>query len=97
MAEKLKASAKGLAGLDVEARLGKLSSTASVATRALAQQQISNSKTFTSNSSTTNEYGGFVGLKIENMSVNSETDINMLAERVVNELVNMCKAKGVKI
>ena len=97
MAEKLKASAKGLAGLDVEARLGKLSSTASVATRALAQQQISNSKTLTSNSSTTNEYGGFVGFKIENMSVNSESDINMLAERVVNELVNMCKAKGVKI
>lgn len=97
MAEKLKASAKGLAGLDVEARLGKLSSTASVATRSLAQQQISNSKTLTSNSSTTNEYGGFVGLKIENMSVNSESDINMLAERVVNELMNMCKAKGVKI
>lgn len=97
MAEKLKASAKGLAGLDVEARLGKLSSTASVATRALDQQQISNSKTLTSNSSTTNEYGGFVGLKIENMSVNSESDINMLADKVVNELMNMCKAKGVKI
>ncbi len=97
MSEKLKASAKGLAGLDVEARLGKLSSTASVATRALAQQQVTNSKTLTSNSSTTNEYGGFVGLKIENMSVNSESDINMLADKVVNELVNMCKAKGVKI
>lgn len=97
MSKKLKVSAKGLAGLDVEARLGKLSSTASVATRSLTQQQISNSKTLTSNSSTTNEYGGFVGLKIENMSVNSESDINTLADKVVNELMNMCKAKGVKI
>ena len=97
MKESLRLSMKGLEDLDINSRLARLSASAMTASKAYEQQQENDRRVYSSSSSTTHEYGGFVGLRVENMTVQNESDIGLLADRVVNELVNMCKAKGVKI
>ncbi len=97
MKASLRLSMKGLEDLDINSRLARLSTSAMTVSKAYEQQQENDRRVYSSSSSTTHEYGGFVGLRVENMTVQNESDIGLLADRVVNELVNMCKAKGVKI
>lgn len=97
MKASLKLSTKGLEDFDINSRLARLSVGAVTAAKAYEQQKENDRTVYGSNSLTTHEYGGFVGLRVENMTVSNESDIGLIADRVVNELVNMCKAKGIKI
>ena len=97
MKASLRLSTKSLDDFDINSRLARLSMGAMTAARAYEQQKENDRTGYGSSSLTTHEYGGFVGLRVENMTVSNENDIGLIADRVVNELVNMCKAKGIKI
>ena len=94
LSARLQLSAERLSNLNVEGRLAGAKQTADRAINTLSRE----SGSVTNNSSTTNtEVGGIVGLRIDNVNVNNESDINNLASKVVEQLVDMFKARGVQI
>ena len=94
LSARLQLSAERLSNLNVEGRLAGAKQTADRAINTLSRE----SGSVTNNSSTTNtEVGGIVGLRIDNVNVNNESDINNLASKVVEQLVDMFSARGVKI